>query len=79
MSQEQSFFVVWNPQAGPPTFRHSSYEDARREAVRLAGLHKGYEFIVLEARAIAKVRDPVEVRVLGGGAGTFVSDDDIPF
>ena len=79
MSQEQSFFVVWNPQAGPPTYRHPTYDDARREAVRLARMNNGQEFIVLEARAIAKVRDPVEVRVLGDGAGTFVSDDDIPF
>ncbi|WP_201829608.1 hypothetical protein [Microvirga zambiensis] len=64
MSHDQSFFVVWNPFAGPPTFRHPTYDDARREAVRLAGLNRGQEFIVLEARAIAKLREPVEVREL---------------
>lgn len=73
MNPDQNFFVVWNPQAGPPTYRHATYEEARREAVRLAGEARGQEFFVLEARAVAKLREPVEVREL------LDADEFIPF
>lgn len=50
-----TYWLVWNPLAGPPRFKHENEEGARREAARLASEHKGSEFIVL--RTVASYQD----------------------
>ena len=44
-----TFFVVWNPNGGNPTYRHATAELARAEAERLCRAHPGETFFVLEA------------------------------
>lgn len=71
MNADDSFFVVWEPQNGPPIVKHDSYESAKREAMRLARANRGRRFYVLQSRAHA-VLDEVQ----------FVEHDDgceIPF
>lgn len=54
----ERFWIVWNPKSSrPPTRRHYSEESARHEAERLARLHSGHEFIVLEAVASVRAVD----------------------
>lgn len=48
-------WLVWCPLSGPPRYRHTSEESARKEAARLASVHKGSEFIVL--RTVATYQD----------------------
>ena len=55
-----SFFVVWCPSNGPPRVRHATQEAAEKEASRLARMHPGTEFIVLEAVSAA-IKDDVRV------------------
>ena len=53
------FWVVWNPNAGAPTFRHPTRELAEREAERLAAQHPRDHFIVLEALTVSRTRTVV--------------------
>jgi hypothetical protein len=41
------FWVVWCEDGGVPTVRHASYEEADREAQRLARANRGRVFFVL--------------------------------
>lgn len=41
------FYVVWNPQAGNPAYRHESESMATKEARRLALQNPGQRFYVL--------------------------------
>lgn len=59
----QSFFCVWNRARGIPTVRHSTPEAANSEATRLARLHPGEEFFVLEATRKV-VKDDVRIEHL---------------
>jgi len=45
----EPYWVVWCVGGGPPTFKHGSFESADTEAKRLARLHCGEEFVVLES------------------------------
>jgi hypothetical protein len=45
---------------GRPTFRHTYENSANQEAERLARANPGREFIVLEAKRIFKVENPVK-------------------
>jgi hypothetical protein len=58
---DDHFFMVWNPLNYPPTFRHPTESAAREEAKRLAGVHPGKEFFVLQAIGCARKVD-VEYR-----------------
>lgn len=49
MSNNESFYVVWNPGGDAPFVRHGSVEKAREEARRLALLNPSAEFFVLRA------------------------------
>lgn len=69
MQSDNHFFVIWNPNGGPPRHRHGDYDGALREAKRLAGLNPGQDFYVLSAVAKASTVDPVRV----------VTFDSIPF
>ena len=41
------FYVVWNEKHGPPTFKHMTEEEARKEAERLTVTNPGNTFHVL--------------------------------
>ncbi len=76
MSVRVKFWLVWSPQgARPPTHRHASEAAARNEAQRLAGLHPGNEFFVLEARCVAK---KVEVQITEL-EDTWTDESEMPF
>lgn len=47
--QDARFFMVWNKAGGPPRVGHAKLATARAEANRLARLHPGHKFIVLQA------------------------------
>lgn len=53
-----TFWVVWNPQHGPPNVRHATEEEAKAEATRIAQLHPSHEIFVLQAtsRTVATLR-----------------------
>jgi hypothetical protein len=63
------FWVVWNPDRGMPTHRRAEFGLARAEAERLAKVHPGQEFIVMQAVGKAFVSQPA----------FWVRFDDIPF
>ncbi len=44
-----TFFVVWQPESGNPTYRHETYQQAKTEAERLADCSPRREFYVLQA------------------------------
>ena len=45
----ETFFVVWQPESGNPTYRHRTYESAKAEAERLADISPRRDFYVLQA------------------------------
>lgn len=49
MRDEDEFWMVWSPQGGAPTFRHSTEFLADGEAQRLARAAAGRSFYVLRA------------------------------
>lgn len=51
-----SFFMVWTKRGWAPRKQHATRAAAEAEAARLAGLHPGQKFIVLEA--VAKIAEP---------------------
>ena len=76
---EKPFFVIWNPDGGPPTVRHGTFADAQIEAKRLAKANPGHRFYVLAAVSFAQVRDPIEVVSLRPSLPRDAFLDDIPF
>jgi hypothetical protein len=58
-NNEDTFFVVWNPQGRSPMVRHVLRASAILEAERLARTCRGQEFIVLSAVESRKVNDMV--------------------
>lgn len=55
MSEETIFWMVWNPQAGPPLAKHNKRSEAISEAERLAMKCPGSSFYVLEAIELRRV------------------------
>lgn len=53
------FYIVWNEDAGTPTYKHESQDSAEREAVRLAKQHQGQKFHVLSSICTLEVPNPV--------------------
>lgn len=51
-------FLVWNPDAGFPTFAHKTIDDAVRESERLAKANPGQRFFVMAAIGISRVDEP---------------------
>lgn len=43
------FWLVWCEAHGTPTYKHTSLSGAKNEAKRLAMLHPGQTFVVLES------------------------------
>lgn len=77
MNEDQMFWVVWNPKAGPPTFEHDSASAARAEATRLARQNPGERFYVLAAVGLAHRPEPTVFKALKAPAG--IELDEIPF
>lgn len=76
----EPFFMVWNPNGGPPTYRHGDLDSAEREAKRLAEKAPGQEFYTLCAVSVAKVREPVEViRLVSTRADDIIREEHLPF
>lgn len=65
-------YFVWNPEGYTPRQPHSSYDDAKREADRLARTYPGQSFVVLKPAGVAIVHTPPTYR-------EFTDDDFIPF
>lgn len=75
MKPIEVFWVVWNPCGGAPTVRHRVFEDARREAKRLARETPDQQFFVLKSVGCAQRETVSWVELNGGGR----LDDCIPF
>lgn len=58
---EDVFWMVWNPARNPPSFKHESLIAATNEAERLARIHPGQTFVVLEAKTARRVNEPMQV------------------
>lgn len=56
----QQYYMVLNPQTNYTAYKHDDYQAAKREAIRLARLHPGNEFVVLCAVA-SVAKDDVRV------------------
>jgi len=71
--KEPTFFIVWSPQgAAPPKHRHADHESAVREAERLASIHRGSIFYVLQATTRTRFSNVETVRL-------YDPDDELPF
>jgi len=77
MREMDPFWMVYGLDQGPPTWKHPSAHAATREAERLARLHPGKTFIVLEAIGAVRKVD-VEIIPIGRGNAADLADD-IPF
>lgn len=76
MDNEATFWLVWNPKRNewPPSVRHATHTLALQEAMRLARINPGEEFIVLQATDQVQKID-VQVKRLGGSP----SGEEMPF
>ena len=54
------FWMVWCPTGHAPTYKHPSFEMAKAEADRLARMHPGSAFWVLESLGHSQVTDPCQ-------------------
>jgi hypothetical protein len=68
----KQFWMVWRRWGGAPTHQHDTEEGAAAEAERLARLHPGETFVVLEAVRALKVSDIHTIDLRG-------TTDEIPF
>ncbi len=48
------FWLVWNPHGGVPTYKHPSFDSARKEAERLAAENPDQSFFVLGTQGVAR-------------------------
>lgn len=69
------FWMVWNERGDAPRVKHTTKESAQREATRLARLHRGHSFIVLESVQACISNDVLVVDMRPGG----YRDGDMPF
>ena len=57
MANEKRFWMVWNPGNRAPSFKHKTQDAAKQEAERLAKLHPGKEFVVLQSVGTVRTRE----------------------
>ena len=57
MTDNDNFWMVWQPESGKPTVRHETRGAADAEAQRLALLNPGKRFYVLKALAFVERND----------------------
>ena len=69
---EKEFWMVWRLHGNAPTFRHTTENDARREAVRLARNVPGSKFYLLHAVESFTVPSPDVIT-------EKLEDDEVPF
>lgn len=62
--EHKKFWLVWKPNGALPTFKHPSYDDAKKEAERLARKNSADRFYILEALEVVSVELPVTVQPL---------------
>lgn len=55
----ERFWLIWEPSTGKTHVKHYSYQQATNEAERLARLHKGKQFVVLESISQCFVKDVI--------------------
>ncbi len=60
IEQSKKFWIVWRLDGGMPTVPQVSVQAAYTEAKRLAGLHIGKTFVVLEAVTAVTRLDPIQ-------------------
>lgn len=53
MEDNEFFYLVWGADRFDSRVRHASFADAQREADRLAVVHPGTRFYVLQAKGFA--------------------------
>jgi hypothetical protein len=68
----QAFWFVWNEGGDAPRHKHPSFGSASDEAERLAKLHRGQTFVVLQSVVAMLVSDVQRIDLRP-------ADDDIPF
>lgn len=68
-------FYVWCPDGEKPSFQHDFFDSAVREAERLAGIHRGKEFVVLRALGSSLFEEPGKFKP----TYNLVDQDGIPF
>jgi len=56
---KKEIYVIWNPKGQNPRYKHTSLEDAEKEAERLAKANPNQEFYVL--KAVGKVKGSVSI------------------
>jgi hypothetical protein len=56
----QQYYMVLQPSTNYTRYKHSDYQAAKAEAMRLARAHSGQEFVVLAAVATI-VKDDIKV------------------
>lgn len=71
------FWLVWCEDGGRPTVKHEFYENAKREAQRLARMHPSHRFVVLAAAIGFQVNDIQAVHYRPEIVNLM--DDEIPF
>lgn len=57
--EEETFFLVWNPQRNAPTYKHGTLELATLEAKRLAAKTPNEKFFVLQAITCSEKNDVI--------------------
>lgn len=72
---KRAFWIVWNPGGVNPTHRHDTETGAISEAERLARLHPGTTFFVLQSTALRAVDSMQRVRLVPGA----IDECDVPF
>ena len=63
LTEDQKFWVVWNPEGGIPMKRHAYLHEAKKEAERLAGQHLSTDFYVLRVVGKARYATPMYVEI----------------
>jgi hypothetical protein len=72
----RQFWMVYGKGQSTPTHEHGDIHGARKEAQRLARIHSGTEFVVLEA-VEGFVKSDLQAFTYRGGNREV--DDEIPF
>ncbi len=69
----KKFWMVWNPSGRAPTFKHETEVQAEGEAKRLASLHRGQSFFILEAKKKAVAVDVEVIELCDGSRDSLES------
>lgn len=72
--KHEIFYLVWNPQAGTPTYRHETEDSAISEAKRLAAKNPGQEFFVM-----ASIGRATKIDVAYDKFTPTTLEDELPF